>query len=423
MKILWVVNLMLPEIARELNLPASNREGWLSGIFSMMASSNEYELCVAYPVTDKVDLNPVSVRGIKCYAFLENLSAPEEYDESLEERIKEIISETDPDILHIFGTEFPHGLAAARAFGKPERTLVGLQGICTEIAKEYMALIPEKVQKEVTFRDFIRKDSLKNQQEKFVMRGENERKLLSEVSFVTGRTDFDRNFALSVNEKLIYLPLHESMREEFYESVPDSADKRPHSIFLMQGDYPIKGFHFLIEACGRLIEKYPDLTVVVAGNSIIKHSTFKDRLKTPAYGKYLRKLIRENRLEGSIFSLGPLSASEVRKQYLGSSVFVCPSYMDNSPNSIAEAMLLGVPVVASDAGGIRSIISEEEGYIFRKGNSEELEECLDRVFSLTDTQDEELLQKVKNASKRAKTDYDKSTNYRTLMDIYLKITE
>lgn len=423
MRILWVVNLMLPEIAGELNLPSSNREGWLSGIFGMMASSNEYELCVAYPVTEEVVQNPVSVRGIKCYAFMENLGSPEDYDASLEDKIEKIIEEVNPDVLHIFGTEFPHGLAAARAFGKPEKTLVGLQGICAEIAREYMALIPEKVQNEVTFRDFIRKDSLKKQQEKFFKRSENEQKLLGSVSYVTGRTEFDRNYALGVNDKLMYMPLHENMRDEFYEEVPSAIDKRPHSIFLMQGDYPIKGFHFLIEACGKLKEKYQDLAIFVAGNSIIRHSTFKEKLKTPAYGKYLRKLIKENHLEGSVFSLGSLNASEVRKQYLGSSVFVCPSYMDNSPNAIAEAMLLGVPVVASDAGGIRSILSEEEGYIFHKGNSGELEECLDKVFTLIDTQDEELTRKIKNASKRAREDYDKGTNYRTLIEIYKKIAE
>ena len=32
MKVLWVCNIMIPAIAKRLNLPCSNREGWLSGL-------------------------------------------------------------------------------------------------------------------------------------------------------------------------------------------------------------------------------------------------------------------------------------------------------------------------------------------------------------------------------------------------------
>ena len=33
MKVLWLCNIMLPAIAQELELPYSNREGWLTGIY------------------------------------------------------------------------------------------------------------------------------------------------------------------------------------------------------------------------------------------------------------------------------------------------------------------------------------------------------------------------------------------------------
>ena len=134
-KILWICNIMLPAIGRELNMPYSNREGWLSGIFERVQREEApFMLGVCFPA------EPGAVRkflmgSVSCYPFAENLNTPEIYDAGMEEVFREIFRDFQPDMIHIFGTEFPHALAAARAFGKPERTLIGIQGLCGEIAK------------------------------------------------------------------------------------------------------------------------------------------------------------------------------------------------------------------------------------------------------------------------------------------------
>lgn len=84
----------------------------------------------------------------------------------LEKELELIINDFDPDILHVFGTEFPHALAAIKVFDQPERTLVGIQGIISAIAKVYMADLPVKVQRKSTFRDRVRKDSIRRLTEK-----------------------------------------------------------------------------------------------------------------------------------------------------------------------------------------------------------------------------------------------------------------
>ena len=423
-KILWIVNIMLPEIAKALELDYSVREGWLSGIFDMISGEedSEYEIGIAYPYMGTVKDPVITVKGIKCYPFYEELGFPQDYDQALEGRLKMIIDDFKPDMLHIFGTEFPHALAAAKVFAQPMKTLVGIQGLCSAIARDYYARLPERVISKVTFRDFIRHDSIKDQKKKFEKRGEHEIELLNKVNYITGRTKFDYEKTRVINPASVYLPLNESMRACFYEEDRWSPEyTKMHSIFLGQGDYPIKGMHFVLEAVGGLVKKYPDIKLYVAGNSIINARTFKDKLKTPSYGLYLRQIIKEYGLEDHIEVLGMLSPEKMKETYLKSSVFVCASYVENSPNTIAEAMLLGMPVVTSNAGGIPSMISEDEGIIVERGMISELREAIDNIFTMEDEMDRSLTDMCTRAHERAVKDHDRKKNYEDLLKIYDRI--
>ncbi len=203
MKVLWLCNIMLPAIAQELELPYSNREGWLTGIYERICREKKrngngmrIELGICFPMdegTEEAMRRQEKKRefrleesGVFCYGFRENLEVPERYDAGLEERLKEILEDFKPDMVHIFGTEFPHTLAMVRAFGRPERTLVGIQGLCSACAEAYMADLPERVVRRKTFRDWLRKDGILQQQEKFRIRGEREKEALGKTSHITG---------------------------------------------------------------------------------------------------------------------------------------------------------------------------------------------------------------------------------------------
>lgn len=55
--------------------------------------------------------------------------------------------------------------------------------------------------------------------------------------------------------------------------------------------------------------------------------------------------------------LGVLDADTIKEELLDCDLYIQPSYIDNSPNSLCEAMALGVPCIASATGGIPSIIT------------------------------------------------------------------
>lgn len=426
MKVLWVCNIMPPIIGQYLGKECSIKEGWISGILMRMTKEKEdVELGICYPVEDVKDESKKDVvinnKNITCYGFYEDMVCSELYGgETLEKRLGEIICDFKPEVLHIFGTEYGHSLAAAKAFGNPKHTLVGLQGVISECAKEYMADLPEKVQAEVSFRDWLKRDSMKQQQEKFFLRGEREKEVLKLCGNVTGRTGFDKAAAKTLNPKAKYFFMNETLREEFYEGCWSLEKCEKHSIFFSQADYPLKGFHYLLQALEIVKEKYPKVTVKVAGNSLVNYKTLKDKIKISAYGKYLRKFVKELNLEDKITFLGKLSAEEMKAQYLQCHTFVCASSLENSPNSVGEAMLLGTPVVASYTGGIPSMLEhEKEGLLFQKGNVKALAEAIMKTWE----ESEKVAKMCGNARERARKTHHGDTNYQALLGIYHQISK
>ena len=150
----------------------------------------------------------------------------------------------------------------------------------------------------------------------------------------------------------------------------------------------------------------------------MNYKTVKDKIKISAYGKYLLKKIKEASLEDNISFLGKLDAEEMKEEYLKSHTYVCASSVENSPNSMAEAMLLGTPVVASKTGGIPSLIThEKEGLLFEKGNAVELAAVIEKIW-----QDDSLAFRFsENARCRAAKTHDQKENCKVLLGIYKEI--
>lgn len=452
MRVLWLCNIMLPAIARELGLPYSNREGWLTGIYERICHAKErlgregegerfpkgqngagIELGICFPI-DGIPIDGRTAEAIKrqktaegfrleesgvcCYGFAENLATPEIYDDGLERRLKEILEDFEPDMVHIFGTEFPHALAMVRAFGRPERTLVGIQGLCFACAEAYMADLPERVVRRRTFRDWLRKDSILQQQEKFRIRGEREKEVLGKVAHITGRTEFDRRETGKINGKAKYHFMNETMRPAFYSGRWKAEDCVPYSIFLSQGDYPLKGFHYVLRALPEILRHYPQACVYVAGADVRKNDSIKDKIKLSSYGKYLLELIGTLGLEGHVKMLGKLPADGMKERLLKSSLFICPSSLENSPNSLGEAMLLGVPAVAADTGGIPSMLEDgKEGLLYEAGNVEMLAGCVLRTWE----EKEKTAWRAEAARTRALAAHDGEENFKRLLAIYEEI--
>lgn len=433
MRVLWVCNIMLPVVAEHLKLEASNKEGWLTGLSTTILrhqKENGIELGVCFPAEENLAefAQVLQVPGIDArihaFGFYEDIHRAEVYEEKMEKRLEEIIRKFSPDILHCFGTEYPHTLAAVKAFDRRERTLIGIQGLCSIYARYFRADLPDDVWKRITFRDRVKQDDLRRQYEKYVQRGVYEIEAVQRAGHITGRTGWDKKYTGEWNPQAKYHFMNETLRSNFYEGIWREEACKKHSIFLSQGDYPIKGLHYMLRAMPEILREYPDVEIYVAGNSIIKTAAekgingLKGKLKLESYGKYILQLMKETGTLRKVHFLGRLNAEQMKKQYLGSHVFVCPSSIENSPNSVGEAMLLGVPTVCADVGGIADIFADRvDGLLYPAGDVGKLAEAVKIMFS-----GGERVEAYEKAERlhAAKT-HDAQKNYERLMEIYREI--
>ena len=440
MRLLWVCNVLPPMIADKLNKNGSNKEGWISGALARMIKNpycfnEKIELIVAYPVSSKEeqlteDAKLTDSFNVSCMGFYEDTTMPQNYCDEMESRFGEILELCKPDIIHVFGTEFGHTLAVARVVKAIAirnkalkdtylpKLLVGLQGIISKCGEEYNCDLPKSVVNAKTFRDLIKKDNIAKQQAKFLARGEREIEALGLTDNVTGRTSFDKEVALSINPNVNYYHMNETLRETVSEGTWDISKCDLHRIFVSQADYPLKGFHILLEAMPTIIEKYPDAHIVVSGANIIAYDSLKEKIKIGGYGKYLRRLIEAYNLKDKVKFIGRIDAEEMKKQYLKCHTYVCASSLENSPNSMGEAMLLGVPVVASRTGGIPSMIDDdEEGLLFEACNSKDLAENIIKIWE----NDGFAMELGAKGMDRARKNHNPDVNYDRLLEIYSDI--
>lgn len=418
MKLLWITNITFPEALDRLEIyQHSSVGGWMLSSANTLVNHADIDLYVASVSRHVRQLTRVKGSKIKYY-LIPYGKGNERENREYEFYWKEIAAEVIPDVVHIHGTEFTHGLSYVKACGA-NRVIVSIQGLLHIIAHYSTCGISyREILANYTFRDFLLGSSLISEQKTFIKRSKYEIELLRLVRHVIGRTVWDKVHALAVNPSLNYHYCNESLRDVFYEGLWEYNKCLKHSIFLSQGSSALKGMHMVLKALPIVLEKYPDTMVRIAGKNPAERKSYWDKLSITGYGKYISKLIKRKNLEDHIVFLGPLSDEQMKQEYLSANVFICPSSIENSPNSLGEAQILGVPCIGSYVGGIPDfILSDDYGIIYRYDDIEMIGNAICTQFSKSVNFDNTTMRN--EAMKR----HDKNINEKTLLNIYKSIIE
>lgn len=355
MRILWVCNNVLPDFCQEFELKWNFGAGWVTGLLHAFQYCSEYEIGLCFPIIDEYRMRSATFQGHKYYSFHMDMNY-RTYADDMKNEFVPIVQDFVPDVVHIWGTERNHAKAALDACiacGISNKIVVHIQGIAAMMGLHYAVGLADCV---ITKKNDAGIAEIEEERNQFYRWGITERYVLENTKFVTGRTEWDAAYVKRINSQARYIACEEILRDRFYQCRQTWQPCRchRHTIFVSQAHYPLKGLHFLLSAMLIIIERYPHAEVHIGGHNPLNPDK---NGKVSIYGQFLQKLISEYGLDKTVKFLGILQEEAMIDEYLNANVYVLPSTIDNSPNSIAEAMLLGTPIVASYVGGVPSIIA------------------------------------------------------------------
>ncbi len=251
------------------------------------------------------------------------------------------------DVIHIHGTEYQYQLAGAGIKDCP--VIVSIQGLLTEYAKH----IPVTDKRYWNWRiqslyELIYMPRIKN---------------------YMCRTVWDKFHVMRLNPRAVIYHNWEMMRPEFYNAAAPLANYESRNIVFMGGTNSIKGISEALQVYSRLKADFGfSLTIIGrTDNKVLQH--------------LLHRYSISNFKVEDIELLNFLEPKEITEVFGKAFCLLHPSYIDNSPNSISEAQLVGLPVVASDVGGVSSLIDSGDTGLLTTLDTESIYNAVKRLVT------------------------------------------
>lgn len=367
-KVLWLSNVPPIPINGEDDYTGG---GWLTGAYESIKRSTHVEISMTFPTKNRERGKNGFVDGVRYFGFF-YMGYPEvdfcraKQRASLRKQLSSILEEVRPDILHVFGTEFAHTQIAIELFNKPERTIIHLQGMPSRIAEHSLFGFPFFFRHLIVPYTLLR-GTLAGQARKWKRAGRLEKASIRQVHYIMGRTEWDEACSKIINPSVNYVHCGETLRLAFYEeNVRWSYEEcKKHSIYFSQSHNQVKGLHLVLPILPELITRYPNLHLYVGGRSPIGPRTLMGVVRRKPLGWYLAYQIWKYRLKDHVTFIGMQDADQVAKNLKKAHIFLSSSLIENSPNSIGEALVVGTPVISSDVGGVKDfIVHGENGFIY-----------------------------------------------------------
>ncbi len=416
MKVLWTVNLIPAAVSVKLGKASEVLGGWVESMAEQLSKSSDIELGIVCKCEEKLDFCEI-VDGVTYFSLHYTSSTSLE---ELKTKCDKIVSDFKPDIINIEGTEFLHARAMQLTAKKHEiPAVVSLQGIlngqyayqCGQLPIDDMMFSKSATEIFAAWIMHLRKTKW------YKPRMKSEKEIIENADYILGRTTWDRAHSYAINPKAKYYPCNRILRKPFYEEKWSLEKAERHSIYVGNGYSALKGLHFVVMALPYLIKEYPDVKVYVAGYKPYQENDKRSILKK-GYAAYLKKLIYDLGVQDHIEFTGPLKAQQVAEKLSKVNAYILCSTIENSPNTLGEAMMVGTPCIAAYVGGVSDMAENgKEALFYRNDDPKLLAWNLKRIFD----NDDLALSLSEAGKKKALITHDAARNAQMLLDAYTDI--
>lgn len=331
--------------------------GWISSLQRLIIQSKENLLALAY-ITHK----PLKIENQDNTIYYPIYEKPKSSLQKIKDyygeykkinnnkyvyQIKQIIQDFKPDIIHLFGLENQ----LANILGHSSiPTVVHLQGLLSPYDNAFFPIGFNKSSflYPFTLREWILRNGYIFAKNSINARGKNELALIKKMKYAMGRTEWDNRVSQLLSPESRYFHVDEVLREPFYEN---------------EGKWKYPNTHELRIISTLSNTVYKGLDVVLKTAQLLKTQSdiqFKWKIvgisPKDSIVRFFERKLHINGEDVNVEYIGVQDAYKLCSNLLDCHVYVHPSYIDNSPNSICEAQLLGVPVIGTFVGGIPSLI-------------------------------------------------------------------
>lgn len=415
MRVLWLTQ--TPAGASELLNFRRPGCGWISSLQDRLTQDTSLQLGICFfhehpdfkIQEDRVTYYPVDFKYSGTIGKIyQRLSTPL-YD-SNPKAVMQAIEDFKPDVIHLFGTETGMGEIIEKV---DIPVLIHIQGLINPYA---YAWYPKGVSKwDVLFyssmKSVLFRTSLYFEHIFFKKRARREKDIIKNGKYFFGRTHWDRNIVNIYNSDSEYIHCEEMLRPTFYSKRwHKPVDNQELILVTTINPYPYKGLEIIYEAAKILTQNARfKFTWNIIGIG-------KDHEIT----KLTEKLTRGSFKNVHVNFLGPLTEDRMIDVLLDANIYIHPSHIDNSPNSICEAMLLGMPVIAGDVGGISTIVNHEvSGVLY---NSHDPYDLVGRIIEYWQNPSQ-LLKIGESAKAQATKRHDPSSILETVISSYQQVIQ
>lgn len=326
-----------------------NGFSWISSTLRIIQQWDNVDIFIAY-VSDKnkkieksnnISIYPIYVRRNMWNRLFTDKISYQSVDQNIITESVKIVNQINPDIIHVFGTEWCFG-EISKFIDIP--VVLHIQGFWPQYrncyllpGESYASKIRKSWSSPSMFLYYLYNKRLSK------CRAKREEKIMRENKYFMGRTEWDKSLVKLYNPNAIYYHVEEALRKEIIET---SLMRKRGDIFTIA----------TIGSCQSL--KGPDVALKTA-LLLVQNTQLKfrwlwiggDNNDMACFESITG--IKSN--DVNIIMLGRKNSSEIIKILSNVDLYVQPSYADNSPNSICEAQCLGLPIIASYAGGIPSL--------------------------------------------------------------------